>query len=151
MKYQTENEFLHFKYDEAQIADVEVLSDAFHICLDNVLILPENSCNRDIRTMRCNGLILRFRPMEVKSIIKEGYRYYNADGKLTREDPDEELGADRLSEILKVMPEGYVVSFQNEDGYILTFDGTDESTYVLSIACDSDLEEWDRFLALDNF
>lgn len=149
MGYITENELDHFDFSDAQIADVEVLTDALHLCVDNVLIKPECSANRDIRLMRTNGMVVRFSPMEVKSVIKEGYRTYNADGVLMNEDPDVELGAKAIGDVILNMPEGYLVSMEKSgDEYTICFDGTDEATYDIVISCNSDKEEWERFLNL---
>lgn len=149
MGYITHNELANFDFSDAQIADVEVLGDAFHLCLDNVLIKPECSANRDIRLMRTNGMILRFAPMEIVSLVKEGYRTYNADGVLINEDPDVELAKDSLETLLECMPEGYAVSLEKDgDKYIFCFDGTDEATYDIIIKCESDSQEWEKFYNL---
>ena len=52
MRYTTTDELEHFSFAEAYIADVQVTGGFFHMTLSNVTILPENSCNRDIREMR---------------------------------------------------------------------------------------------------
>ena len=68
MKYMTENEFEHFDFTETYVKDIEQGNDYFHIWLDNVKILPENSCNRDIRKMRTNNLMLTIRDMTICSL-----------------------------------------------------------------------------------
>ena len=49
MKYHTINELDHFCFKEAYIAQICAVNGMFEIVFDNVTILPENSCNRDIR------------------------------------------------------------------------------------------------------
>ena len=51
MRYTTTDELEHFSFAEAYIADVQVTGGFFHMTLSNVMILPENSCNRDIRCL----------------------------------------------------------------------------------------------------
>ena len=53
-KYNAVNELNHFDFAEAVVGDIQLLGKMFHIVIDNVKILPENSFNRDIRTMRTN-------------------------------------------------------------------------------------------------
>ena len=67
MNYRTVDETSHFKFEDAYIADVQVTKGIFHLILDNVTILPENSCNRDIRTMRTNQMMLKLEEAEVVS------------------------------------------------------------------------------------
>ena len=59
MRYTTTDELEHFSFAEAYIADVQLAGGFFHMTLSNVTILPENSCNRDIREMRANDLVLK--------------------------------------------------------------------------------------------
>ena len=155
MKYTTINEFSNFIYDKAQIAELEVTPGGFHLWLDNVGILPENSCNRDIRRMRCNGMLLRITNPRLTSFVEEGYRYYDANGRLMREDEDRQLELLEYEEHYKVFAEGYVVSLERRQEeerliYTLVADGNDEHTYCLTIEGSSDVEEWDRFLSPDD-
>ena len=49
MKYTTNNEFQNFEFSEVHVNDIMYANGSFKIGLDDVKILPENSCNRDIR------------------------------------------------------------------------------------------------------
>ena len=61
MKYTTTNEFTHFNFSESYIQDIQIMEGLLHFHLDNVTILPENSCNRDIREMRANNVLLKMK------------------------------------------------------------------------------------------
>ena len=54
MKYHTDNELQNFRFEGAYIAETCAVNGIFEMILDNVTILPQNSCNRDIREMREN-------------------------------------------------------------------------------------------------
>ena len=49
MNYKTIDELNNFDFSESVISEVETMNGTFHLWLDNVTILPECSCNRDIR------------------------------------------------------------------------------------------------------
>ena len=151
MKYRTENEFEHFVFDEAHIERLECTSDMFHLYLDDVGILPENSCNRDIRKMRANGLLFRIADMRIQSLTKEGYTHYNADGKFLKKDPDILIAPEDYSDIFKTFEDGYVVEAgkgqEEKNTYFFTIDSKDECTYELVVEGSLDIEEWDRFLS----
>ena len=74
MKYHTINELDHFCFKEAYIAQICAVNGMFEIVFDNVTILPENSCNRDIREMRANELVLKISEPKIEALVEEGYK-----------------------------------------------------------------------------
>ena len=79
MNYKTIDELNNFDFSESVISEVETMNGTFHLWLDNVTILPECSCNRDIRVMRANGFLLSVSNPGIQEFIEEGYKRYNAD------------------------------------------------------------------------
>lgn len=154
MKYRTDNEFEHFVFDDAHIDRLEYTDDMFHLYLDDVGILPENSCNRDIRKMRANGLLFRIVDRKIISLTKEGYTFYNADGEFMKKDPDILIDQADYSDCFQNFADGYVVEAKIEQGekntYIFTMDSKDECTYELVVEGSMDIEEWDRFLSVES-
>ena len=78
MKYTTTNEFTHFNFSESYIQDIQIMEGLLHFHLDNVTILPENSCNRDIREMRANNFLLKMKSYTIELILEEGYQQTDA-------------------------------------------------------------------------
>ena len=157
MKYTTTNEFNQFEFEEAHISDIQIVEGRFFMLLDNVKILPDNSCNRDIRKMRANELFLKVTNGSMVSLIEEGYRLYDANGKLTREIEDREVSAEEYKVITDAFIDGMVYEIEKsvteENGqmqYRFVIDAANERTYTMIVLGDGDLEEWDRFLNLDS-
>lgn len=151
MKYKTENEFEHFVFEDAHIQRLECVGDMFHLYLDDVGILPENSCNRDIRKMRANGLLFRILDMKILKLEKEGYSYYDANGKFLRKEDDIVIASSAYGQIMATFSDGYVVEIKKENCiYTITMDSNDECTYELVVEGSQNIEEWDRFLSADN-
>ena len=73
-KYNSINELNHFDFAEASVGDIQMADNMFHMVVDNVKILPENSFNRDIRVMRTNEMLFKIEGAEVISVVEEGYR-----------------------------------------------------------------------------
>lgn len=48
MKYKTTDEWNNFSFTDAYVGDIQATSGFFHMELDNIKILSENSYNRDI-------------------------------------------------------------------------------------------------------
>ena len=157
MKYTTTNEFNQFEFEEAHISDIQIVEGRFYMLLDNVKILPDNSCNRDIRKMRANELFLKVTNGSMVSLIEEGYRLYDANGKLTREIEDREVSAEEYKVITDAFIDGMVYEIEKsvteKNGqvqYRFVIDAANERTYTMIVLGDGDLEEWDRFLNLDS-
>lgn len=147
MKYTTTDELEHFGFAEAYIGDVQVTGGFFHLVLDNVTILPENSCNRDIRTMRANELLFKLEEAVVCAVTKEGFKVYDANGRLMKTYEDEEIEKKDYLETIKMFVGGMVYSLKKEGNqYEFVIDAPDESTYVLRVLAAHDVESWDRFL-----
>lgn len=149
MKYSTTNEWDHFGFEEAYISEIQKINGCLQLTLDQVMIRPENSQNRDIREMRTNGLNLKIQDAEVTRLVEEGYQVYNADGKLMEQYEDQEMQPECYNEILKSFAdgEGCIYSLEKkENTYIFTIDASSGHTYVLYISGTRDVEEWNRFL-----
>ena len=106
MKYTTTDELEHFSFTEAYIADVQVTGGFFHMTLSNVTILPENSCNRDIREMRANDLVLKIEEPVIRSLVLEGYKVYDANGALLRTCEDEVIDQAAWNETIRSFADG---------------------------------------------
>ncbi len=146
-KYNTVNELNHFTFAEAVIGDIQMTDGMFRAVIDNAKILPENSCNRDIRTMRTNELLLKLDEAQIVALVEEGYREYDADGNLKHTYEDVVVEPDQYKQKEEVLTEGTIYELKLADGeYRFVIDGTDDRTYTLQVAASGDEESWNRFL-----
>lgn len=147
MKYKTTDELAHFIFADSYIGDIQVTSGFFHMVLDNVTILPENSCNRDIREMRANNMLLKIEESVITYIVEEGYKVYDANGRLMQICEDVAVEEKDYAEVAKTLIEGVIYSLEKrEREYVFTIDAANERTYRLCVSGTHDAEEWDRFL-----
>lgn len=149
MKYKTTDEWQNFSFTEAYIADIQATNGFFHMELDNVTILPENSCNRDIRKMRTNGLLLKLEDFAITSMVEEGYKVFDANGNPMKQVEDVVIAEKEYFSVMKEFVEGIIFSLEKkENTYIFSIDAANERTYTLEVRASHDTEEWDRFLNL---
>lgn len=148
MSYETRNELKGFRFDEAQVGNVQIMGGVFHLVLDNVMILPENSCNRDIRMMRCNELLLTIENPEITEVVEEGYKLYDANGNLREEFEDRTVEPAEYTKVWEQILGGAIYSIVHEDSYKLIIDGINERTYSITLNGTADSESWERFLNL---
>lgn len=148
MRFRTENEIETFDFKEAYIEELRFGLGSFYMLLDNVKILETNSCNRDVRTMRTNGLELRISTPQILSFIEEGYKLYDANGELQQEVQDVEIEPEKYVELCKELEGATVYALEKEDQvYSISIDG-EEREYLLRVQGKGDSEEWDRFMNL---
>ena len=148
MSFFTENEVEHFDFSEAHISELRFGLGPFYMLLDNVKILEANSCNRDVRTMRTNGLTFRITDPQVVAVTEEGYTLYNANGVLQREVPDRALDPQEYANLCKNLEDAVIYELKKEDDiYRISIDG-EERAYTLEIRGSGDTEEWERFMNL---
>lgn len=150
MKYKTLNEFKNFDFSDSYIAELNFNGSSFTLLLDNVKILPENSCNRDIRIMRTNQLLLRIMNASINAFIEEGYQVYDADGRLLRQETDRQLDSSEYPRACKELVGCIVYTIEKcSDVYRISID-TEDHTWLIQIRGTSDQEEWEHFLNLDS-
>ena len=146
-KYNAVNELNHFDFAEAVVGDIQLLGKMFHIVIDNVKILPENSFNRDIRTMRTNGMLFKIEGAEIISVVEEGFNTYDADGNLQKTVEDREVEKEEYDQISDALVDGTIFEVKLENGvYAFVIDGNNERTYELKVAGSGDSESWNLFL-----
>lgn len=156
MKYMTTNEFDNFEFQEAHISDIQVTDGRFFMLLANVKILESNSCNRDIRKMRTNELFLKITNGSITSFVEEGYKLYDANGKLTKEIEDREVRKEEFKEVTDEFIDGTVYEIEKTEAeggsvqYRFVIDALNDRTYSMVVTGEGDVEEWDRFLNLDS-
>ncbi len=148
MSFKTTNELGHFDFNEAVIFEIRQSLDSLSIVLDNVKILPENSCNRDIRTMRTNQLTLTLLNGKISELVDEGYQLYDINMKPYKSVPDRMIEPDQYEEAFKELTDCTIHSIERTDqGYLVSID-TFDHTWRISADADSDTEEWNRFMNL---
>lgn len=152
MNFRTVDEFENFDFNEAHIGGIEVKSGHVFLYLDNVMISAKNSCNRDIREMRTNDLVLKLQDGQITSFVKEGVKVYNADGVFQREIPDEVIPLEKYQETFDMLLDKYMLEAAvkrdeklNENIYEFEIE-YEEFSYMLTVKAVHDTQEWDRFM-----
>lgn len=146
MGYHTVNELEHFNFSGAEILEIREYRDQLIFDLGFVTILPENSCNRDVREMGTNQLTLKLSHVKDIKIVLEGYKVYDADGNPKEQYEDEVIEKKDFPATYQTLQGSGVYSLnrQGED-YIFYLD-TEERTYLLAVTAEGNSQEWERFM-----
>ncbi len=149
MRFSTENELSTFDFTDGYVSAVQMGLGTFCIAIDNVKILETNSKNRDVRTMRTNGLELRIFDAQIEEIIEEGCKVYNADGVLQQELPDQPVPTEDYADLFAQLEGAAVYGIKKDAAhYEIGMDG-EEHSYTIRVSGSGDREEWDRFMNLE--
>lgn len=150
MRFRTENEIGSFGFEEAVLQSILKENDHIDLILDNVMVRPENSCNRDIITKRTNDLRVRICNGEWE-LFEEGYQLFDADMKPIKIVEERKVSKENIQHDLSLMSgcalDGFseMVSENGESIYTITL-FVEDHTWRLEIAGTCDTEMWDRFL-----
>ncbi len=148
MGFFTENELETFDFTESYVSELRFGIGSCYLVADNVKILEKNSKNRDIRTMRTNGLMLRIVEPQVLAVIEEGCKIYNADGILQQEVADRVMEPEEYAALCSALEGAEIYRLKKEGTtYEIGIDG-EEHSYTIRIQGTADIQEWERFMNL---
>lgn len=156
MKFKCINEMEHLSFDDSQISEFKIDNEKIQFTFNGATIKAKNSQNGRYEDMYCGELILQLQNAEIDRMVKEGLKYYDADGKLVKEIPDEDVPIPAQAAALLRIGSGKVftvVPAEVEKGYGYEFgidvpqeqDEEEVDTFWLCIICDGTLAMWDRY------
>ena len=158
MKYVSVNEIDKFRYDDSVIAELTVDSKSINVELEALIVCKSNSQNSNYTESYAGTTVARFAGGTILGAIKDGFRYYNADGVLQKEVPDEKLDEKETEELIKRCPGAFLSGIEKteeKDGLIYeTLDREDidetENTmadsYQIMIEYEKAVFEWEHYM-----
>lgn len=156
MKFRCVNELDQLGFDDAGILSFRYENGILEFTFEGALVKAKNSQNARYQDMVCGEIILQLENARIARIVKEGMKYYDADGELQREISDEDIPAPAQSSVLKRIAGGTVFTTVEDDvkeGYATEFgidvpreEEEDEvDTFWLCLTYDKSVACWDRY------
>ncbi len=156
MKFQCVNELEQFSFDDFGIVSLHIGEDVIEFTLQGALVKAGNSRNARYQDMYCGEIILQLENAKIARFVKEGMKYYDANGNLQKEIPDEDVPVPAQAPLLKRMTDGTVftvVHDEVEDGYASEFgidipseeDEEEVDTFWLCITYEKSVAGWERY------
>ncbi len=157
MKFQAKNEIQNFSFDDAVIEELKIAGSDIIFSLKGAVVKADNSQNARYQDMACGAIVLQLENAEIMRVIKEGYKYYDADGKLMDEVPNTDVPAVEQSSVIKRCGAGTIFTtvageFEGKPLYEFGIDvpkQEDEEevdTYWLCIRFENSTASWERYL-----
>lgn len=151
MRFQTINGLHLFNFEEVTIKEIDGRKDAITVVMDALIAKGHNPNNEEFVDRFVDVANVRFTNGSVKEIVKEGFKYYDADGKLLEEEADKPVPMPEYESLLKQCKEVYlfdIIALKEEEGayeYQLGIDLNESDTYWVTIQCSETVVEWERF------
>lgn len=156
MKFQAVDELGQFSFDDSGIRQLKIAGGQAEFTLEGAVVRAGNSQNARFQDMYSGELILQLENAELARLMKEGMKYYDADGKLVREVPDEDVPVPAQPAVLSRLSSGKIFTVVMDDvaeGYACEFgidvpqeqDEEETDTFWLCLTFDHSTAMWDRY------
>lgn len=156
MKFKSVNEINQFSFDDSEVKELKIENRRIRFTLNGAMVKAKNSQNARYQDMYCGEIILQLENAETARIVKEGMKYFDADGKLIEEVPDEDVPEPEWQEVFRRCVGGKIftaVEDEVKEGYAYEFgidipgeeDEEEVDTYWLCLLFEQSVAMWDRY------
>lgn len=160
MRFQSINEIEKFSFEDCEIQKFEVQEKQIYMELEALIVRPQNSQNTNYTESYAGTTYVRLQEGRLLSVVKEGYRYYDANDCLISEVPDEVLSAAKTEKLIKRLKGALLFDMekQKEENGVCTYsmrlefpnqeeyDDTVTESYELIVEFTQAIFEWDFYM-----
>ena len=158
--YKSVDELEHFRFDDCQIDTFAVTENGVELMAEALIVRADNSQNTNYTESYAGTTYVRLQEGRLVSVVKEGYRYYDANDCLISEVPDEMLSAAEIEKMIKRLKGALLFDMekQKEENGVCTYsmrlefpnqeeyDDTVTESYELIVEFKQAIFEWDFYL-----
>lgn len=156
MKFRSVDELSQFSFDDSEIRELKIEGGQAEFTLSGALVKANNSQNARYQDMYCGELILQLEDVKIARLMKEGMKYYDADGNLKEEIPDEDVPAPARAGVIRRLSKGRIFTVVEDEaghGYAYEFgmdvpkqqDEEEFDTFWLCLLFEHAVVMWDRY------
>lgn len=160
MKFHSVNELDSFSFRDARITLFEERDQRILLEVEALIVKGTNSQNTRFYDSYADTVQVNLVDGKILSAVKEGFRYYNADGVLQREVPDTPLTEQQIKELLKSCQGAFLFAMDSKtdtekDGMIcsLGLEFCDDSDGILTmgdsfwidVSCSAAEADWEHY------
>ena len=158
MKFTSKNELDQISFEEAVVLEFVPREDKVEFRFNGALIKAKNSQNGRFQDMFCGEIVLQLQEANIRRVVKEGMKYYDPDGNLIREIPNEDVPMPAQMAVFNRLVHGTVfttVLADVEGGQGIEFgidipredDEEEFDTYWLCVVYENAVASWERYSA----
>lgn len=160
MKFHSVNELENFSFRDAQVFLFEEREQRILLEVEALIVKGTNSQNSRYYDSYADTTQINLVNGCIVSAVKEGFRYYNADGVLQKEVPDEPLTREQITELLAGCKGAFLFSMEKKEEtevgytYAIGIEFGDDSdgtltmgdSYWLTVTCTAAEVDWERYM-----
>lgn len=160
MRFQSMNEIEKFSFEDCEIQKFEVQDNQIYMELEALIVRPQNSQNTNYTESYAGTTYVRLQEGRLLSVVKEGYRYYDANDCLISEVPDEVISEEETAKLIKRLKGSLLFEMekQKEENGVSTYsmrlefpnkeeyDDTVTESYELIVEFTQAIFEWDFYM-----
>lgn len=151
MRFQTVNALNLFRFEEVTVKEIDLKNKVVTVIMDALIVKGNNPNNEEFVDRFADTANVRFQNARITEVVKEGYKYYDANDRLLEEEPDQPIPVMEYEALLKKCKDVYlfdIISLKEEEGayeYQLGMDLNESDTYWITIGCTETIVEWEKF------
>ena len=141
-----------FSYEDCVLTGINKAEDGLVFDVEALIVKENNSQNSNFTESYAGPTSVKFVGGKLLNMVKVGFKYYDADGRLIREVPDEPVSGLEWESLIKTFDGNYLPSLEKGDGtYTVEIemseeDGTQGNSFLLTIEASSVIITWERYL-----
>lgn len=150
MRFQLENQLEQFIFQDSQLVSWKS-GDNIQLEIAAPVAKATNPRNESMEERYIETIQLHLLDARVESIVKEGYKYYDANDVLVEQVPDQPVAPLEYDSIIKKCVDGQAYLFQLEPQQVENgfsyrmFLDLEETTYMITVSFSKSIAEWERF------
>jgi hypothetical protein len=113
MKFKSVDELEQFRFQDAEIVSLKDKTDMVEMELEAVVVRGRHPLNETYTDRYADTIHMRLTDGKIRKAFKEGYKYYDANGVLLEEIPDEAISENDFSKLCKTCKDGTVFVLEN--------------------------------------
>jgi len=156
MKFNAKDELKQISFEDSEILDFYMDHEKVEFRFNGATIKAGNSQNARFQDVYCGEIKLALEGAKLARLVKEGMKYYDPDGKLLEEIPDQDMEKEDQDQVLARLKEGKVfttVEAPVKEGQGIEWgidlpkkeDPEEVDTYWLCFTYQSSHASWDRY------
>lgn len=153
MKYKCVNELDKFIFRDAEVKKCEYCPELLKLEAAGVAAKYDNSCNETLTDRYIDATTVRFKNPLITKFFLEGAKYYDANGVLEKEVPDQDIPVEEYEKTFRILNGGSIFVLTPKkavrEGKLCceaAVDVGEEDTYWFEIEFDKVVAEWNNFL-----
>lgn len=150
--FKSVDELNNFSFADCVITGLKTAEDGLVIDAEALIVKANNSQNSNFTESYAGPSVIKFLGGSISDIVKVGFKYYDADGKLLREVADEPVNKAMWGALIKSFPGNYLPEIELSEGvYTVEIemseeDGTQGNSYLLSIPASGVTVSWEHYM-----